>query len=143
MTITSQNGSGKQNASCICAIIFECDGDVVKFRPGTPSKEALQHLRLRWGDGWAVDHDDFELTPSSPPLHPGVYDYKQHPLTTAKSVRTSSVQTRHERDAELLRKAKADFKTSWQQLWSCFPNVKYHDANLRHRSLSCAAETNR
>ena len=91
------------------AIVFkQTAGDAMKFRLGTPSKEVLEHLQMHWGAGWAVDHDDFELTPSSPPLPTGVYHYRMIPRS----------QTKHESNAELLKKAKADFKKSWMQLWS-------------------------
>lgn len=49
----------------------------MKFREGTPSKEVLERIKLRWADGMIIDHEGFEITPSSPVLDPGLYDYKR------------------------------------------------------------------
>jgi len=37
----------------------------------------LDRLKLRWADGMIIDHEGFEITPSSPVLDPGLYDYKR------------------------------------------------------------------
>ncbi len=36
----------------------------------------LERLKQRWADGMLTDHEGFEITPSSPVLDPGLYDYK-------------------------------------------------------------------
>ena len=47
----------------------------MRFRPLTPSKEVLEQVRLNWAQGTIVDHEGFEVTPSSPVLDPGCYEY--------------------------------------------------------------------
>lgn len=47
-----------------------------KFRVTTPIKEVLERLMQRWGSGMIIDNEGFEVTPSSPHLQPGLYEYK-------------------------------------------------------------------
>ena len=55
---------------------MRCGTEVAKFRVGTPSKEVLDRIKVRWAVEFMVDHEGFEVTPSSPSLDPGVYEYK-------------------------------------------------------------------
>lgn len=48
----------------------------MQFRPLTPSKEVLEQVRLNWAQGMIIDHEGFHVTPSSPVLDPGHYEYK-------------------------------------------------------------------
>ncbi|DBA65916.1 TPA: hypothetical protein ACH3X2_002940 [Trebouxia sp. C0005] len=105
------------------AIVITSGLDSMRFRPLTPSKEVLEQVRLKWAQGMIVDHEGFEVTPSSPVLDPGLYEYQVAlPSGLSSPVqlgRPSPVQTRREREADVLEKAKTDLKRSWQQLWSC------------------------
>ena len=58
------------------AIVITCGLDSMRFRPLTPSKEVLEQVRLKWAQGMIVDHEGFEVTPSSPVLDPGLYEYQ-------------------------------------------------------------------
>ncbi len=57
------------------AIFISRGSEELKFRVGTPSKEVLEMGKLRWADGMITDHEGFVVTPSSPVLKPGVYEY--------------------------------------------------------------------
>lgn len=55
-----------------------------KFRVTTPIKEVLQKLKQRWGNGMRIDSEGFEVTPSSPHLQPGRYEYTRIPPGTLR-----------------------------------------------------------
>ncbi|KAA6422557.1 MAG: hypothetical protein FRX49_07418 [Trebouxia sp. A1-2] len=92
------------------AIVITSGLDSMRFRPLTPSKEVLEQVRLKWAQGMIVDHEGFEVTPSSPVLDPGLYEYQVAlPSGLSSPVqlgRPSPVQTRREREADVLEKAK-------------------------------------
>ena len=104
------------------AIVIRCGKDVKRFRPGTPSSEVLESLQRCWRDGRITDHEDYEVTPSSPPLNPGWYKYelaRHHDELSYQAYHENSspLYARQKQDKESLRHAKAEFKRSWRELW--------------------------
>ncbi|KAL0036468.1 hypothetical protein WJX77_008905 [Trebouxia sp. C0004] len=96
-----------------------------KFRVTTPIKEVLERLMQRWGSGMIIDNEGFEVTPSSPHLQPGLYEYKgilpggmPYPSALAQDLSACPPNTRQAGDAEQCDKAKSECTRKWQQLWS-------------------------
>ncbi|KAL3151589.1 hypothetical protein ABBQ38_012585 [Trebouxia sp. C0009 RCD-2024] len=96
-----------------------------KFRVMTPTKEILERLMQLWGHGMITDNEGFEVTPSSPNLQPGCYEYEgilpggtPYPAALAQDLSARPPNTRQARDAELCNKAKSECIRKWQQLWS-------------------------
>ncbi|KAL0031787.1 hypothetical protein WJX79_007442 [Trebouxia sp. C0005] len=94
-----------------------------KFRVTTPIKEVLQKLKQRWGNGMRIDSEGFEVTPSSPHLQPGRYEYTRIPpggmpyhsaLPHELSARPPN--SRQARDAELCDKAKSGVRWKLRSL---------------------------
>ncbi|DBA82660.1 TPA: hypothetical protein ACH3X1_006903 [Trebouxia sp. C0004] len=85
-----------------------------KFRVTTPIKEVLERLMQRWGSGMIIDNEGFEVTPSSPHLQPGLYEYKgilpggmPYPSALAQDLSACPPNTRQAGDAEQCDKAKS------------------------------------
>lgn len=111
------------------AILIQCGEDVKRFRPGTPSCEVLESLQRCWRDGRIKDHEDYEVTPSSPPLNPGWYTYelvRRHDELCYQACyeNSSPIHTRQKQDKESLENAKAECKRKWRELWSMTHTVK-------------------
>ncbi|KAL3155446.1 hypothetical protein ABBQ38_011002 [Trebouxia sp. C0009 RCD-2024] len=98
--------------------------NTAKYRSTTPIKEVLERLLQRWGNGMIIDNEGFEVTPSSPTLQPGCYEYKRlppggmlYPSALAQSMPARPLDTRQAHDRELRDKAKSEAQRKWRQLW--------------------------